>query len=152
MDAKLTNDGALTRLRELFAVQRFAVLATTENGQPYLSLMAFAATGDLQYLLIATNKATRKYRNIQADARIALLVDNRANLPADTEESLAVTALGQATEVAASDRDQFLNLYLAKHPRLEKFVSSPECALIRVKVERYLVVSHFQETMEVLPG
>jgi nitroimidazol reductase NimA-like FMN-containing flavoprotein (pyridoxamine 5'-phosphate oxidase superfamily) len=151
MKGKLTNEVSLKMLQELFAAQRSAVLATTENGQPYLSLMAFATTSDLQYLLVATYRATRKYRNIEADPRVALLADNRTNQPADIEQAMAVTALGQAKEVGATERNRFLRIYLAKHPHLEKFVRSPECALIKVKVERYFVVNNFQEIREVVP-
>jgi nitroimidazol reductase NimA-like FMN-containing flavoprotein (pyridoxamine 5'-phosphate oxidase superfamily) len=151
MEGKLTNEGSWQMLREFFASQRSAVLATTEKGQPYLSLMAFAATGDLRHLLIATYRATRKYRNIGADPRVALLVDNRANQPSDTEQAMAVTALGRAQEAAASEKDRFLGIFLAKHPHLHQFVSSPACALIRVDVERYFLVSNFQEVREVRP-
>jgi nitroimidazol reductase NimA-like FMN-containing flavoprotein (pyridoxamine 5'-phosphate oxidase superfamily) len=152
MERKLTNEVSSQMLHELFAAQKSAVLATTENGQPYLSLMAFAATSDLQYLLVATYRATWKYRNIEADPRVALLVDNRTNQPTDTEQAMAVTALGAAKEVGAAEKDRFLQIYLAKHPHLEKFVTSPECALIEVEVERYFVVSNFQEIRELVPG
>jgi len=152
MGRKLTNEVSSQMLQELFAAQRSAVLATTENGQPYLSLMAFATTSDLQYLLVVTYRATRKYRNIEADPRVALLVDNRTNQPTDTEQAMAVTALGAAKEVGAAEKDRFLQIYLAKHPHLEKFVTSPECALIEVEVERYFVVSNFQEIRELVPG
>jgi heme iron utilization protein len=152
MERKLTNEVSSQMLQELFAAQRSAVLATTENGQPYLSLMAFATTSDLQYLLVATYRATRKYRNIEADPRVALLVDNRTNQPTDAEQAMAVTALGAAKEVGAAEKDRFLQIYLAKHPHLEKFVTSPECALIEVEVERYFVVSNFQEIRELVPG
>jgi heme iron utilization protein len=151
MEGKLTNEASLQMLRELFAAQRSVVLATTENGQSYLSLMTFANTSDLQYLLVATYRVTRKYRNIEADPRVALLVDNRSNQPSDIEQSMAVTVLGRAQEVGATEKNQFLRIYLAKHPHMEKFVSSPECALIKVKVERYFVVSNFQEIREVVP-
>jgi heme iron utilization protein len=151
MEGNLTNEASLQMLQELFAAQRSAVLATTEDGQPYLSLMAFATTSDLQYLLVATYRATRKYHNIEADPRVALLVDNRTNQPADLEQAMSITALGQAKEVGATEKNWFLRIYLAKHPPLEKFVNSPECALIKVKVERYFVVSNFQEIREVVP-
>ena len=151
MVEKLINEGSLLMLQEFLASQRSAVLATTENGQPYLSLMAFAATDDLQYLLVATYRATRKFRNIEADPRVALLVDNRSNQPSDTEQSMAVTALGRAKEVEAAERNWFLRIYIAKHPHLEIFVSSPECTLIKIRVERYFLVSNFQEIKEVVP-
>lgn len=151
MGGKLTKDGSLQMLQEFFASQRFAVLATTENGQPYLSLMAFATTSDLRHFLVATYRGTRKHHNLEADPRVALLVDNRSNLPSDLEQAMAVTALGQAKEAGATEKNRFLKIYLARHPHLENFVSSPECALIKVKVERYLVVSNFQEVIEMAP-
>jgi nitroimidazol reductase NimA-like FMN-containing flavoprotein (pyridoxamine 5'-phosphate oxidase superfamily) len=151
MEGKISNEVSCQMLQNLFGAQRYTVLSTTENGQPYLSLMAFATTIDLQYLLVATYRATRKYRNLEADPRVALLVDNRSNQPSDIEQSMAVTALGEAKEVEATEKNRFLRIYLAKHPHLEKFVSSPECALIKVKVERYFVVSKFQEIREVVP-
>ena len=148
----MTKESLLPMLQEFFASQRSAVLATTENGQPYLSLMAFAATEDLLYLLVATYRTTRKYRNIEADSRVALLVDNRTNQPSDTAQATAITALGRAKETAAGEKERFLRIYLAKHPHLQEFVSSPECALIKIRVEKYLVVSNFQEVREVVPG
>ena len=148
----MTKDAdPLELLRQLFALQRSAALATTEAGRPYLSLMAFVASEDLQYMVIATYRNTRKYRNMQTDPRVALLVDNRANLPSDPQQAIAVTALGQAEEVGAAEKRRFLTLYLTRHPDLETFATSPDCALIKVKVDRYYVVSNFQEVREVTP-
>jgi hypothetical protein len=40
-------------------------------------------------------------------------------------------------------------VYLGKHPYLEGFVTSPTCALLRIKVEKYIVVTRFQEVREI---
>lgn len=136
-------------LRDLLASQRLAVLAThDDDGQPYASLMAFAATDDLKQLLIPTARSTRKYANLVADPRVALLIDSRSNQSADIQRAVAVTVLGEAEEVEEAERDRLVNLYLSKHPHLEEFVRSPSCALIRVRVARYYLVSKFQEVME----
>ncbi len=132
-------------LVELFASQRSAVLATQEGGQPYCSLMAFAATEDLRSLLFATRRATRKYANLAADPRAALLADNRTNQASDTEAALAVTAVGRAEEVGPAEKDRLLGIYLAKHPHLKSFLASEDCALMRLRVASYYIVSHFQE-------
>ena len=139
----------LALLRELFESQRSAALATQQEGRPYLSLMAFAATPDLKELIVATERETRKYANLMAEPRVALLIDNRSNVPADTEEAVAVTVLGRAAEAQPAERASLLPLFLAKHPHLETFVTSPTCALITVRVETYFVVQHFQEVQEV---
>ena len=135
-------------LKDLFASQRLGVLATYGEGQPYSSLVAFAATNDLKYLVFATTRATRKYANLSAESRVAILVDNRSNQDSDFHSAIAVTALGNAKEVKVSERDRFLTIYLAKHPYLEEFVNSPTCALLKVSVDRYYMVNRFQNVME----
>ncbi len=64
---------------------------------------------------------------------------------------MAVTALGRAKEVAGAEENHYLRIYLAKHPHLAEFIGSPECALIKIEVERYFMVSNFQEITEVVP-
>jgi hypothetical protein len=116
----LTKDFTLFKLlQDLFASQRSAVLATSEDGQPYLSLMAFAASDDLKFLVLASPRSSRKYRNLIADSRVALLVDNRTNQPHDVEQAIAVTALGVAEECALPEIDYFLDFYRSKHPNLK---------------------------------
>ena len=137
-----------TLLRDLFSSQSLAVLATYGSGQTYGSLVAFAATDDLKSLLFATTRATRKFDNLTRHPRIALVMDNRANRETDFHRAIAVTATGSVREVGTSERDRLLSLYLSKHPYLREFVTSPTCALLRVDVDTYYVVSQFQNVME----
>ena len=135
-------------IRELFESQKLAVLATQNEGQPYANLIAFAASDDLKSLYFATARATRKYANIEADARVTVLIDNRSNQDADFSQAAAVTATGAAQEVVHSRRDEVLAIYLTKHPMLEEFVRAPSCALLKVQVETYYLVRRFQNVME----
>jgi nitroimidazol reductase NimA-like FMN-containing flavoprotein (pyridoxamine 5'-phosphate oxidase superfamily) len=139
-------------LQNLFESQRSAALATQERGQPYLSLMAFAATPDLKTIVLATDRYTRKYANLMVEPRVALLMDNRSNSPQDTQEAVAVTALGEASEATAGERKQFLSLFVGKHPQLQAFATSSSCALIAVRVISYVVVQHFGEVREIKMG
>ena len=135
-------------IREIFESQKLAVLATQNEGQPYANLIAFAASDDLKSLYFATARATRKYANIEADARVTVLIDNRSNQDSDFSQAAAVTATGTAQEVMASKRDEVLTIYLAKHPMLKDFVQSPSCALLQINVETYYLVRRFQNVME----
>lgn len=139
----------LAVIRNLVESQKLAVLSTQNHGQPYSNLVAFAATADLQFLLFATTRATHKYANLMADPRVAVLVDNRKNDVADFTEATAFTALGKAWELQGAERQRFLAIYLEKHPNLKDFVAAPTCALLRVKVDKYIVVSRFQDVREV---
>jgi nitroimidazol reductase NimA-like FMN-containing flavoprotein (pyridoxamine 5'-phosphate oxidase superfamily) len=145
----LSEESELENLiRELFESQKLAVLATQNEGQPYANLVAFVASYDLKNLYFATARATRKYANIEADARVTVLIDNRSNQDSDFSQAAAVTATGTAQEVMASKQDEVLTIYLAKHPMLKDFVQSPSCALLQIRVETYYLVRRFQNVME----
>jgi len=136
------------RLRELFESQNLGVLATHRSGQPYASLVAFYATEDLKHLFFVTPKATRKFENLKADARVAILVNSSTNQAVDFHRAVSVTIVGDATEVVGSERQPILERYLKKHPHLEDFVRSPSCALVRVSAKSYFMVQNFQNVME----
>jgi putative heme iron utilization protein len=135
-------------LGELLKDQLLAVLGTHNDGEPYTSLVGFAATPDLRRLLFATGRATRKHANLVADARASMLVDNRSNSPADFTEAAAATAVGIVEEVGADERQIFDEIFLAKHPHLESFVRSPSCVPLRLQVSVYMVVNRFQHVIE----
>ena len=136
------------RLRALFARQNLAVLSTHNPDGPYGSLVAFAATDDLAHLLFATTRSTRKYANMAADGRVAMVMDNRSNAAADFRAAMAVTATGTAEEAPPAERDALRQRFLKKHPHLREFVDSPNCALMRVRVKTYYAVTHFQNVLE----
>ena len=136
-------------MQGLLETQRSAALATQERGQPYISLMAFAATPDLKTIVLATDRYTRKYANLMVEPRVALLVDNRGNVPADTLEAVAVTVLGEAAEAAPAEREHLLALLVERHPHLKAFATAATSALIAVRVATYIVVQRFEEVREV---
>jgi len=142
-------DGMKKDLQGLFESQRLAVLATQNEGQPYTSLVAFTASKDLKQLFFATTRATRKYANLTADSRVAMLIDNRSNKAIDFRWAMSVTATGKADEIEGREKEEASKLYLAKHPHLEEFISSPGCAFLRISVGRYYVATRFQKVIEV---
>lgn len=135
-------------LTELFASQNFAVVATQKGGQPCANLVAFAATEDLKSLVFATPRATRKFANLNADPRVAIMIDNRTNKASDLQGAVAVMATGVVEEVVDLEKEAMLRVYLLKHPYLEAFATSPSCALLRVRVDKYDVAGKFQNVME----
>jgi uncharacterized pyridoxamine 5'-phosphate oxidase family protein len=132
-------------LKELFASQKFAALATEDGGKPHNCLVAFAATNDLRRLIFITSRNTSKYRNIIAESRVAVLVDSRANQDSDLLNAIAVTAKGRAEEAEGKERDLLLGIYLAKHPSLSDFANSTENALVKVTIKDY-EISTFHST------
>lgn len=133
---------------KLLNKQSYGVLGTNHKGHPYASLVAFTASKEGRFLFFATTRATRKYLNLAADDQVALLVDNRTGQAQALYEAAAVTAYGTATEIAAAEHAEALQSYLARHPQLKTFVSSPTTAIFRIRVECYHLVERFQNVTE----
>ena len=132
-------DGSESLLRQIVATQRFAVLSTLTNLQPYCSLVAFAVSDDFRHLFFATNRNTRKYRNILENNKVALLINNCSNNQSDFAEALAVTALGAARELTGEQNQGPVKSYLNRHQSLTDFVKRKDIAVISVLVTDYIL-------------
>jgi nitroimidazol reductase NimA-like FMN-containing flavoprotein (pyridoxamine 5'-phosphate oxidase superfamily) len=137
-------------IAELLLSQKLAVLSSqTPEGSPYSSLIAFAATDDLQKIVLSTPRATRKFANISYNPKVSLLIDNRSNREQDFHDAKAVTVMGIVKEIdPGASGNGLASLYLRKHPYLDDFLHSPSTAFLLVSVWRYYLVSRFQEVME----
>jgi len=147
MDNKAEN--ALSRIRTLLATESLCVLSTQKNGQPYASLVAFTVTHDLMRMIFLTPKTTRKYDNLTTSPRVAILVNNSRNQATDIYNAISLTAIGKAITVEGDKNKELLNLYLKRHPHLNDFAKAPTTALVSVAVDRYFMVSRFQNVVEI---
>ena len=143
-----TNKQFRKRLGALFQSQTLAALSTHNDGQPYASLVAFYAAEDLRHIYFVTPRTTRKFANLNADSRVAVMVNSSTNQASDFHRAISVTAVGSAEEIEGSETEPVLKRYLVKHPHLEEFVRSPTCALVRISVKSYYLVKNFQNVME----
>ena len=128
-------------IKRLLDSQRFAVLATQFEGQPYSNLVAFVEADDLRSLLFVTSRDTRKYSNTMVSKKVAVLVDSRTNQVLDLNNAVAVTALGTIEEVGTDNKQYLSEIYLSKHPQLKEFLYKPSNALMRVAVTDYIVAT-----------
>ena len=136
------------KLEKLFDSQSLAVLSTCRQGSAYSSLIGFVVAGDFNRIVFATLRDTRKYANMQDNDNVSILIDSRTNRIDDFREAVAVTAVGTAREAAGQEREALAELYLKKHFYLREFITDPNCAVMVVQVHRYILVSHFQQVLE----
>jgi heme iron utilization protein len=127
-------------LIEIVGTQYFAVLNTVGQGLPHSSLVSFASTDDMRSLVFVTGRNTRKYRNMEENSNVSLLIDNRTNKPSDTSQAIAITAVGTCRE--ATDNNSLLQaVFLARHPQLRHFAEAPGNAIMRVIIREYIVAA-----------
>ena len=144
----IKNEDLLDQIRSLLQAQNCGVLATHGSEYPYATLVGYATSEDCRVLVFATIRDTRKYENIKKTPNVSLLIDSRMNQVNDFQDAKALTVLGRAEEIDSTLENEYLALYLNKHPYLKEFVTAPNCSLIKVAVARYILVDHFQNVME----
>jgi len=140
-----STEHAWDTIKTLLASEALSVLSTEKEGQPYASLVAFAANNDFKHLLFATPRTTRKYGDLTANPRVALLVNNSRYPAQDIFSASSVTVLGTAEPLEGPDKEALMKVYLKKHPGLKDFAGVQTTALVRVAVKRYILVSRFQD-------
>ena len=140
--SKMENSKELSHLiKGVLTSQRFAVLATQSEGQPYCNLIAFAEADNLRSLLFVTSRDTRKYSNTLSSKKVAILIDSRTNQELDLNNAVAITALGTIEEASVSNKEYLSGIYLAKHPKLRDFLFKSSNALMKVSVTDYIVAT-----------
>lgn len=139
------------QISTLFDSQQLAVLSTQIDGQPYASLVAFAASDNLESILFLTPDTTRKYYNLISNSKVALLVNNSLNKTDDIYNAVSVTGTGTAFVVKNEneERQKLLEIYLSKHPHMKTFSAAPTTALVCVTMHRYFMVNQFQNVVEI---
>ncbi|MEW6616707.1 MAG: pyridoxamine 5'-phosphate oxidase family protein [Thermodesulfobacteriota bacterium] len=136
----------IEEMLKAFDALRFAVLATSDKGRPYTSLIAFALTPDRHTLIFATPKATSKYENISSEPAVSILLDNRSQDAEDFHSAQAVTLLGTAKELrTAAQKAEYRQILVNRHPELAAFIDEPGTSLIAVTIRQAFHVAHFQD-------
>jgi heme iron utilization protein len=150
----MIQSDSFDRLRDLFKMQKLAVLSTIYESQPYCNLVAFAETSDCKSLIFATNRNTSKYRNLLKNRQVSLLIDDRTDLSGGFGKNVAITALGLAEEVSLEEKPYFAGLLISKHPDLAGFLKGSDNALFKVSINDYIIAGfdsveklHIAETL-----
>jgi uncharacterized pyridoxamine 5'-phosphate oxidase family protein len=136
-------------VRQLLNEQKVGILATIDSNKPYTSIVGFAATDDLKTIYFGTPVATLKYRNIQDNPNVSILIDNRKNLGSDFSQAAALTCMGEAFSEDDSMDQSGKNYLIDRHPELKAFFSSPSCKIVKICVRKYSLVLRFQEVTEI---
>jgi len=134
-----TNTTLNDIVRNLFTAQPLGILATQGNGYPYCTIVAFTPSDDLRYLLIATPRGTSKYNNILQKPGVSLIVDNRSVSNPDFTDGIAVTCIGRALTVPEHEFEACRKLHFERHKDLRAHLDTPDCALVRIEVELYVI-------------
>src|SRR6201990_538079 len=118
--------------RSLLRRSRQGALATlmAGTGAPYCSLVNLASHPDGSPILLISRLAVHT-KNILADARISLMLDERA--AGDPLEGARIMLSGRAEQMAGGERDLARRRYLNAHPSAEAYADFGDFAFFGIK-------------------
>ncbi len=141
-----------TEIKSLCRQQPFAVLATQGDGQPYTSLISFAASQNLKHVVFSTTIQTRKFSLLLKNRNVAIMVDNRSCQTDNIHLISGVTITGCARPLKdPAEIAYWSQILTAKHTYLDHFVQSSSSSLILVSTIRFFYVRRFQEVYQWIP-
>jgi nitroimidazol reductase NimA-like FMN-containing flavoprotein (pyridoxamine 5'-phosphate oxidase superfamily) len=138
------------KIKTLLSSQKFAVLSTQSERQPYSNLITFAACEGCHEVVFFTPKHTRKYQNLLANKKVALLIDNRTNQSQDFNHATAITIIGSAEEIDIIMQKYYRDIFIAKHPNLADLINDSENAFFKVNITDYIIAT-FNKAVRVKP-
>ena len=127
-------------IEEALQKSRFGILATEGDGQPHMSLIAITPVDGCRQLIFATYRSTRKFRNLEHNGKVAVLIEGGNEDRPGLQKGFVITAFGLAEEITITTDNTASEAHLNRHPELLAFLKSADCALILVKVDKYQVV------------
>jgi len=138
----------LEKMKELIREKDFCVLATVLENEPHCSLMAYTTDDRGDEVYLTTSRGTSKYRNIQENQHVSLLIDTRAdNLEYPLTQGKALTVKGVCTEIEEPDKQERVrSLFLKMHPEMKDFLANPEVVFLRVKAVSYQLLEGLTES------
>lgn len=135
----------LETIEKIIRSNDLAVLATCVDNKPHCSLMAYVPHEDCRTIYMLTNKESRKFRNISANSKVSLMVDNRLDDQVSRPAIKALTIGGTCAPAAQEEQERIKKLMLQKHPQLETLSSLENTIAIEVRSESFLLLDGVNE-------
>jgi heme iron utilization protein len=128
-------------IRALLENERSGVLATLsarKDGWPFASVAPYALTEAGEPLLLLSRLAEHT-RNVQADARASLLVQDHASLT-DPQAGARITILGQIEALVQPELEPAQRRYVDRHPQAAEYLQMGDFQLyvLRVREARFI--------------
>jgi len=126
-------------IKNVIKSQEMCVLATSADKLPHTSLMAYVADIEVQNVYMITHRNTQKFKNLEINPFVSLLVDTRsAEVSGKRENIVALTVSGKYSQVNNDDtiveiKETFCN----RHKHLQRFVNNDDAVVFKVEIKSF---------------
>jgi nitroimidazol reductase NimA-like FMN-containing flavoprotein (pyridoxamine 5'-phosphate oxidase superfamily) len=136
------NPLMIETMQELLRTHDLCVLATTTDGRPHCSLMAYACDDDARHVYMATYRDSAKFRNLLQNPAVSLLVDTReTHGKSQRAETKALTASGVYEPLTDPAETAAVKArLLSAHPQIEAFLRNSAAEIIAIRLTSFLLL------------
>ena len=142
----------LETIRSLIKSKDVCVLSTVSGGEPHCSLMSYVTDDDCREFYMLTLPATKKYRNLEGNSAVSLLIDTREeDVDHRRKDIRALTVSGVFRKIDDdATAEAIIRKLLQKHPHLEDFAKSGAIKVFAVRAKSFQLLegvsrAHFEE-------
>lgn len=138
----------IEQMKQMVKDDKFCVLATSSDNNPYCSLMAYAPSDDCTRIYMVTRKDTVKYGNLLKNRSVSLMIDTRNRSDSGCgNETKALTVTGRFCEIMdESEYEKAKNMLIERHPGLHVFLEDPEAGIFAIEISAFLLLCGFTES------
>ncbi|MEO1815018.1 MAG: pyridoxamine 5'-phosphate oxidase family protein [Acetobacterium sp.] len=129
----------LAKLETILRENSLCVLCTEAAGNPYCSLMTYLLSDDHRTLYLVSTRESRKFKNLQANPRVSVLVDSRQH-PTAGGNIVSVTFAGLFKPLAEAEVLPIKTTFAGKHPELGEILNHPDSVIFAIKLTSYLLL------------
>lgn len=136
----------LETMKSIAKENSLCVLATVnEDAEPHCSLMAYAIDDACRELYMATGKSTQKYKNLQKNPTVSLLIDTREMHFREQIRALTISGVYQPIE-NEKIKIQIRSKLLKRHPHLKDFFSLTDIVFLCIKLHSFQLLNDVSES------
>jgi nitroimidazol reductase NimA-like FMN-containing flavoprotein (pyridoxamine 5'-phosphate oxidase superfamily) len=121
-------------IRDLIQSNHVCVLATVSDGKPHCSLMTYIADTDSREIYMITQRETKKYRNLEGNPSVSLLIDTRQTDSKSQTKALTITGIFQGS-IDENIKSNIRTGLLKINPDLKELIDDPAVEVIVVQVK-----------------
>jgi nitroimidazol reductase NimA-like FMN-containing flavoprotein (pyridoxamine 5'-phosphate oxidase superfamily) len=135
----------IEKINQIIMEEKFCVLATAMENNPYCSLMAYAADDACKRLYMVTMTDSEKYRNLMSNDSVSILIDTREKINDQPVKALTIT--GRFSKISDEKTfDAVKEILQKQHPELNTFFNNELACLFYVEIKSVLLLDGFSRS------
>ncbi len=140
------DDARAEAVARLWETQQLAVLASSDHGHAYTTLIFYAVADDCKTVVFFIARGSNTYNNLKSDGRASLLIDTREKIAEGFAHVEVLRASGVAWEIK-NDKEtaKLRDIYRAKNQEMAVFANDPNSALFKLTVSSLNYVVNYEE-------